>query len=98
MPEIFLPYDSFGLQRRMPLRFEADVYECEVEGAIPPELEGAYFRTGGDRQYPSLENDIILNGDGMAGSAAGTPGLYHPARVSRTPPVATSPRCSACCR
>ena len=66
MPEIFLPYDSFGHQKRMPMRFEADVYECEVEGEIPPELQGAYFRTGGDRQYPSLENDIILNGDGMA--------------------------------
>jgi adenine phosphoribosyltransferase len=66
MPEIFLPYDSFGHQKRMPMRFEADVFECEVEGTIPPELEGAYYRTGGDRQYPSLEDDIILNGDGMA--------------------------------
>ena len=66
MPEIFLPYDSFGHQKRTPMRFEADVFECEVQGEIPPELEGAYFRTGGDRQYPSLEEDIILNGDGMA--------------------------------
>ena len=66
MPEIFHPYASFGLQERMPMRFEADVYECEVEGEIPPELEGAYYRTGADRQYPSLENDIILNGDGLA--------------------------------
>ena len=30
MPEIFLPYDSFGHQKRMPMRFEADVYDCEV--------------------------------------------------------------------
>ena len=66
MPEVFLPYDSFGHQKRMPMRFEADVFECEVEGEIPRELEGAYYRTGGDRQYPSLEEDIILNGDGMA--------------------------------
>ena len=66
MPEIFHPYASFGLQQRMPMRFEADVYECEVEGEIPKELEGAYYRTGGDRQYPTLENDIILNGDGLA--------------------------------
>ena len=65
MPEVFLPYASFGLQTRKTMRFEADVFECEVEGEIPPELEGAYFRTGGDRQYPSLEDDIILNGDGM---------------------------------
>jgi carotenoid cleavage dioxygenase-like enzyme len=66
MPEIFHPYASFGLQERRTMRFEADVFECEVEGEIPPELEGAYYRTGGDRQFPSLENDIILNGDGIA--------------------------------
>jgi carotenoid cleavage dioxygenase len=66
MPEVFLPYDSFGLQKRQPMRFEADVFECEVEGEIPPELEGAYYRTGADRQYPSLEEDVILNGDGLA--------------------------------
>ncbi|MCB2067448.1 MAG: carotenoid oxygenase family protein [Erythrobacter sp.] len=65
MPEVFLPFASFGLQSRMPMRFEADVFECEVEGTIPPELAGGYFRSGGDRQYPSLEDDIILNGDGM---------------------------------
>ena len=66
MPEIFHPFASFGFQTKNTMRFEADVFECEVEGAIPPELEGAYFRTGGDRQYPSLEDDIILNGDGIA--------------------------------
>lgn len=66
MPEIFHPYASFGHQSRMPSRFEADVFECEVEGEIPKELEGAYYRTGADRQFPSLENDIILNGDGLA--------------------------------
>lgn len=65
MPEIFHPYGAFGLQERRPMRFEADVFECEVIGEIPAELEGGYFRTGGDRQYPSLEDDIILNGDGM---------------------------------
>lgn len=66
MPEIFHPFASFGFQSKMPMRFEADVFECEVEGEIPAELQGAYFRTGGDRQFPSLEGDIILNGDGIA--------------------------------
>jgi carotenoid cleavage dioxygenase len=66
MPEIFHPYASFGHQSKMPMRFEADVFECEVEGEIQAELEGAYYRTGADRQFPSLENDIILNGDGLA--------------------------------
>jgi carotenoid cleavage dioxygenase len=66
MPEIFHAFDSFGLQKRKPMRFEADVFECEVEGEIPEALKnGAYFRTGGDRLYPTMEDDIILNGDGM---------------------------------
>lgn len=66
MPEIFHPFASFGFQSKKPMRFEADVHDCEVEGEIPAALQGAYFRTGGDRQYPSLEGDIILNGDGIA--------------------------------
>lgn len=65
MPEVFHPFASFGMQTRMPMRFEADVFECEVLGEIPEELQGSYFRCGGDRQYPSLEDDIVLNGDGM---------------------------------
>lgn len=66
MPEVFQPFASFGLQERMPMRFEADVYECEVEGQIPEALRnGAYYRTGGDRMFPTLEDDVILNGDGM---------------------------------
>lgn len=65
MPEIVHPYATFGLQERKSMRFEADVFECEVEGEIPPELEGTYYRTGADRQYPSLEGDIVLNGDGL---------------------------------
>src|SRR5690606_39897281 len=45
---------------------EADVSECHVEGESPKELERAYYRTGADRQFPSMEGDIILNGDGLA--------------------------------
>ncbi len=65
MPEVFHSYASFGMQQRTTMRFEADVFECEVVGEIPAELQGAYYRLGGDRQYPSLEDDIVLNGDGM---------------------------------
>jgi carotenoid cleavage dioxygenase len=65
MPEIFHAAASFGQQQKKPLRFEADVFDCEVEGEIPQALLGAYFRIGPDRQYPSLESDIVLNGDGQ---------------------------------
>jgi len=65
VPEVFHSYASFGLQQRTPMRFEADVFDCEVIGTIPPELQGGYFRTGGDRLYPTMDDDIILNGDGL---------------------------------
>jgi carotenoid cleavage dioxygenase-like enzyme len=35
-----------------PTRFEADVYDCEVEGRIPSDLQGAFVRLGGDWLYP----------------------------------------------
>ncbi len=49
-----------------PVRIEADVYDLEVEGEIPPRLTGAFYRLGADAQYPPrLGRDIYLNGDGM---------------------------------
>ena len=49
-----------------PVRIEADVYDLEVEGAIPASLQGCYYRLGADAQYPPrLGEDIYLNGDGM---------------------------------
>ena len=35
-----------------PTRFEADVYDCEVEGQIPSGLKGSFVRLGGDWLYP----------------------------------------------
>ena len=49
-----------------PVRIECDVYDLEVEGTIPPELNGAYYRNSADPSYPPLlGKDIFLNGDGM---------------------------------
>ena len=49
-----------------PLRFEADIHDCEVEGRIPDDLDGSYYRTCIDRRYPQrLPNDIPYNADGM---------------------------------
>lgn len=49
-----------------PVRIEADVYDLEVEGEIPVELNGAYYRMSADPQYPPLlGEDIFINGDGM---------------------------------
>lgn len=49
-----------------PVRIEGEVFDCEVSGHIPPELEGTYYRNCADPQYPPrLGKDIFLNGDGM---------------------------------
>jgi carotenoid cleavage dioxygenase-like enzyme len=64
MPEPFVQALSFyGTQK--PCRFEADVHDCEVLGDLPPAVYGSYYRTGADAAYPTLPDDIILNGDGM---------------------------------
>jgi carotenoid cleavage dioxygenase-like enzyme len=49
-----------------PRRIEADVLDLEVEGRLPEELEGTFYRCGPDPRYPPrLGDDINLNGDGM---------------------------------
>ena len=49
-----------------PVRIEGDVRDLEVEGAIPPGLNGTYYRNCADHRYPPMHGkDIFLNGDGM---------------------------------
>ncbi len=48
-------------------RSENDLYDCEVEGAIPSGLDGVFYRVGPDPQYPKPEkyaNDIPFDGEG----------------------------------
>ena len=40
-----------------PERFEADVYDCEVEGSIPPLIDGCFVRVGGSWFYPGKNGD-----------------------------------------
>ncbi|MES2606623.1 MAG: carotenoid oxygenase family protein, partial [Pseudomonadota bacterium] len=52
-----------------PLRYEADIYDCEVEGVIPKELDGAFYRVGGEYFYPpSREDDAPFSTDGFISS------------------------------
>jgi carotenoid cleavage dioxygenase len=51
-----------------PGRVEADVFELEVEGEIPFDLNGAFYRMAPEPQFPPrLGDDIVINGDGMVG-------------------------------
>jgi carotenoid cleavage dioxygenase len=48
-------------------RSENDLYDCEVEGRLPPDLDGTFFRVGPDPQYPKPDkyaNDIPFDGEG----------------------------------
>jgi carotenoid cleavage dioxygenase-like enzyme len=57
--------DSFHTGFFAPLRFEADIHDCEVEGRSPPGLDGSFYRTCIDRRYPQrLPNDVPYNADG----------------------------------
>src|SRR5476651_737306 len=48
-----------------PTRFEADIYDCEVTGQIPPDLDGAFYRLHPDWLYPpNPPDDISLAADG----------------------------------
>ena len=45
-------------------RLEADVADVEVDGKIPADLEGAFYRTGPDPQYPLRQGNIPFDGEG----------------------------------
>ena len=63
--EAFVPVKSYLHTTVEPLRFEAEVFDCEVVGEVPKELNGSFYRCGGDTLYPTLQNDNLNNGDGV---------------------------------
>jgi hypothetical protein len=40
-----------------PTRFEADLYDCEVWGKIPTDIEGNFYRMQCDFQYRPPQNE-----------------------------------------
>ena len=49
-----------------PRRMEVSVRDLDVEGEIPAEIDGAFFRAVPDNAHaPMFEDDIALNADGM---------------------------------
>ena len=45
-------------------RVEMDIADCEVEGKIPAEISGAFFRVGPDAQFPLKQGNIPFDGEG----------------------------------
>jgi carotenoid cleavage dioxygenase-like enzyme len=49
-----------------PVRFEADAPDLIVEGEIPRDLAGVFYRNGPEPLYPTREGDYHwFDGDGM---------------------------------
>jgi len=49
-----------------PVRIECDIFDLIVEGEIPKEINGVWYRSIPDPQYPPKEGtDIFISGDGM---------------------------------
>ncbi len=49
-----------------PFRFEGTLYDIEVEGRIPPELDGTFYSVGPDQAFPPKMGDANpFNGDGF---------------------------------
>jgi carotenoid cleavage dioxygenase len=49
----------------MPGRYEGDILDLEVDGDIPADLDGAFYRVAPDPAFPPLHGtDIYFNGDG----------------------------------
>ena len=55
-PNFVRPTSSFKL--------EATIYDCDVEGEIPSDLNGAFYRVGPDAQYPLAPGNIPFDGEG----------------------------------
>ena len=48
------------------VRLEGDIADLEIEGAVPADLDGAFYRVHPDPQFaPKYANDQFFNGDGM---------------------------------
>jgi carotenoid cleavage dioxygenase len=56
-----VPGRGFGA----PIRFEAEILDCEVVGSIPKDIDGVFYRVGAEWYMPSkFKDDAILNADG----------------------------------
>ncbi|KAF4965563.1 hypothetical protein FSARC_6648 [Fusarium sarcochroum] len=61
-----------------PCRFEGEINFLEVEGDLPQELDGTFYRVMPDPQFPPMDdNDPWFNGDGNISAFRFTNGNVH---------------------
>ncbi|HTM95742.1 MAG TPA: carotenoid oxygenase family protein, partial [Croceibacterium sp.] len=60
------PQSIHFIGSNQPRRMEISIRDLQVEGTIPAEVEGAFFRAVPDNAHaPMFDDDIALNADGM---------------------------------
>jgi carotenoid cleavage dioxygenase-like enzyme len=82
---IEFPKNARGFNQ--PMRFEADVYDCEVVGRIPADFTGAFVRVGPEFYFPQMfEDDGAVDGDGYINMFRFKDGIVdYKSRWVRTP-------------
>jgi carotenoid cleavage dioxygenase len=66
-PQVDFPADPRAFGGSGTNRTEMDLFDCEVEGDLPQDLDGVFYRVGPDPQYPKPEKfagDIPFDGEG----------------------------------
>ena len=61
------PFGAGGSESGAVNRSEVDLYDCEVDGKLPADLDGVFYRVGPDPQYPKPDKytmDIPFDGEG----------------------------------
>jgi carotenoid cleavage dioxygenase-like enzyme len=63
--QIKYPDTGFFKGFNKPTRFEGDIFDLEVSGTLPDDINGTFYRIQPDHRFPPLfEEDIHFNGDG----------------------------------
>jgi carotenoid cleavage dioxygenase len=65
-PQVDFPNTPGAFAAGGGFRAEVDIRDCEVEGKMPLDLNGVFYRVGPDPQYPKpgFEKDIPFDGEG----------------------------------
>lgn len=65
MAKLFPNTPEFTGALYTPARFEGEVFDLEIDGKVPEEIDGTFFQVAPDPQYPPmLGEDMFFNGDG----------------------------------
>ncbi len=70
------PGAAVGVGPRL-FREEQEIRHCEVDGKLPADLKGAFFRVGPDAQFPMRQGNIPFDGEGHVSQFLFEDGAVH---------------------